>query len=546
MALRVDAPGVRYAYWRATLAVCLLLPWVQSRRVPAPVSGSIPTVEVASVATAAGLPVATPAAINGTELLLIGLAAGMVGRLLWLAVGLIRLRRLRRAGERVPAGDHAALQNRLGTGADVRYVTGLAQPVTFGLWRPVVLLPTALDAQPGEIREAVLTHELLHVARRDWGWVLAEEAARAVFWFHPAMWWLISRVQLAREEVVDALAVAHTGRRKAYLEALMAFADGPPLAPAPAFARRRHLFRRMVLISKEHVMTSRRLVASTAAMVIAIAAGGWYAVGAFPLVAPGAEQVLRQDVGPLERAANPIGPDNPVPRRLHHVPAEYPPEAAAANAWVQITLRLVIDAGGTVAEARLVGLSLKTPDLTLTFQRRAGGPESGSGKLHDAPTSRSRPATIGRDRAADHRRSRQRRGRGRAAVALRVARAPAGCARRGVLLCAGHHGLRYACRLAASTSAATTTCAAIVVTDAVGAGWRRTSRSTTTTAAAPSSRPDEPCRHRDSRRRQHQAAAQAEGRPARVSRRRPGGWHPRRRDHGASRRTEAGRSARRG
>ena len=49
--------------------------------------------------------------------------------------------------------------------------------VTFGLWRAVVLLPAALHAQPGEIREAVLAHELLHVSRRDWAWVLAEEAA---------------------------------------------------------------------------------------------------------------------------------------------------------------------------------------------------------------------------------------------------------------------------------------------------------------------------------------------------------------------------------
>ena len=322
-----------------------------------------------TVATGVGLAMPAPATVNWTGILLVVLAAGVLVRLSWLAVGLVRLRRLRRAGDPAPAGDHAALQERLGTHADVRYVPDLAQPVTFGLWRPVVLLPAALHAQPGEIREAVLAHELLHVARRDWAWVLAEEAARAVFWFHPAMWWLISRVQLAREEIVDALAVAHTGRRKAYIEALLVFADGPPLAPAPAFARRRHLFRRMVLISKEHVMTSRRLVASTAAMVIAIAVGGWYAVSAFPLLAPGAAQVLRQDVGPLEQAANPIGPENPVPRRLHDVPIEYPPEAAAANAWLRITLRLVVDASGTVAEARLQAVSLKTDELTLNFNR---------------------------------------------------------------------------------------------------------------------------------------------------------------------------------
>ena len=48
------------------------------------------------------------------------------------------------------------------------------------------------------------------------------------------------------------------------IEALMAFSDDTPLAPAAAFARKRHLFRRMVLISKEAVMSSRRVVVTGA------------------------------------------------------------------------------------------------------------------------------------------------------------------------------------------------------------------------------------------------------------------------------------------
>jgi beta-lactamase regulating signal transducer with metallopeptidase domain len=101
----------------------------------------------------------------------------------------------------------------------------------------------------------VVCHELIHVQRRDWLWVLGEETVRAVLWFNPAVWWLIARVQLAREELVDELTVLATNRRRAYMEALLAFADETPLAPAAAFARRRHLFRRMVLLSKEGVMS---------------------------------------------------------------------------------------------------------------------------------------------------------------------------------------------------------------------------------------------------------------------------------------------------
>ena len=52
------------------------------------------------------------------------------------------------------------------------------------------------------------------------------------FWFHPgrAGGWSRS-IQLAREEVVDELAILLTGRRKAYVEALLAFADTTSVVP---------------------------------------------------------------------------------------------------------------------------------------------------------------------------------------------------------------------------------------------------------------------------------------------------------------------------
>ena len=73
------------------------------------------------------------------------------------------------------------------------------------------------------------------------------------------------KVQATREEVVDELTVQLTNARKAYLEALLMFADEPTLFPAAPLARRRHLFQRMLLISREAVMSSRRIVSSFAA-----------------------------------------------------------------------------------------------------------------------------------------------------------------------------------------------------------------------------------------------------------------------------------------
>ena len=177
---------------------------------------------------------------------------------------------------------HADLHEVIGVRCEVRYVEPLRQPVTFGLRRPVILLPATLAGRNAEIQRAVLSHELFHVKRRDWGWLLAEEIVCAVLWFNPAVWWLVSRLHLAREIVVDELAVLATGRRRAYVEALLAFADETSLAPVAAFGGRRQLFDRLVLLSKEAVMSSHRLVFSCAVMAVVLAAGSWRAMRRLP------------------------------------------------------------------------------------------------------------------------------------------------------------------------------------------------------------------------------------------------------------------------
>ena len=169
--------------------------------------------------------------------------------------------------------------------ADIRFAPELQQPVTFGVRRPLVLLPDGLRTQSPDIQRAVIGHELLHVKRRDWAWLIVEEMAVCLFWFHPASWWLASRIQCAREEVVDELAILLTGRRKTYVEALLAFSDATSVVPTAAFARRRHLFRRIALVSKEDVMSSRRIVATCAAMALIVGMGCWFSVSAFPLKA---------------------------------------------------------------------------------------------------------------------------------------------------------------------------------------------------------------------------------------------------------------------
>ena len=361
--LRVGSATLRYRYWRSVLAISLLLPWLQGRE---HVHGAIgmsfgpPAVVVGVAATTSnGLPIRT--AFPWLSIVIAIVVGGIVLRLAALGVGMMRVRRMRMAGAIAPPSALSEeLQAALGTHAEIRYVATLEQPVTFGLRRPIVLLPETVRGEPEAIQRAVLCHELLHVKRRDWVWVIAEAIVRAVLWFHPGVWWLIARVQLAREEVVDERAVTITGQRKAYVEALMAFADRPQVfAAAAAFSRRRHLFRRMMLIAKEGAMSWKRVVVSSVVMAAFVLAGMWYGTVAFPLKAVAAAQDPSDGPGPLERAARPITPENPVPRRTYSVNPTYPAELAAAEARAALLLRVTLDESGHVAEVRRVAVPMR-------------------------------------------------------------------------------------------------------------------------------------------------------------------------------------------
>jgi protein TonB len=380
--IRVDAAGVRYVYWRALLALCLVLPWLQVRR-----SIVVPIISPPLVANLAldGVPItgaATPTSVAAPDwvALVVGtLVMGAVFRLCRVGVGMWRLRRLRQTGRVAPLCSlHDEVQELVRARAEIRYVPS-GQPVTFGFRRPIVLLPEVLRSQPEEIQRVVLCHELFHVRRRDWIWVVAEEIVKAVLWFHPAIWWLISRVRQAREEMVDELTVLATSQRRAYIEALLVFADAPTQAPAAAFARRRHLFRRMVLISKEAVMSSRRVVASVAAMTVVVAAVVWSAVAIFPfsrairavaltetVIAQGRAGAIAplppsaptpSQAGPLERQAKPITPENPIPRRTASVTPQNPSDDTSGI--VVVGIRIVVDRQGRVAEARSNGIGAR-------------------------------------------------------------------------------------------------------------------------------------------------------------------------------------------
>jgi TonB family protein len=322
--LRIHAPVIRHAFWRTLLVFCLLLPALQPwasgvRSIVTADVGIAPAIE--QLPGGSGNPARRPIVdiltsfvrANGTGIVVIVLALGTAARLAWILAGLMRLRTLRRTSRTAIAdASYEELTVLIEAGAKIEFVRGLGQPVTYGLFRPVVLLPDRFPSLPQPVQRAVLAHELWHVRRRDWGFVLIEETVRALFWFNPAVWWLVTQVQTSREEVVDELTVQLTNAKRTYLEALLVFADQPTVFPATPFARRRHLFHRMLLISREAVMSSRRIVTSSIVAGVAVLTAGWAAASAFPLVAPApAPAASRQAQNPpRDRRPGEAGPES--------------------------------------------------------------------------------------------------------------------------------------------------------------------------------------------------------------------------------------------
>jgi TonB family protein len=299
--LRVSAPSLQHAFWRAVLLACLLLPLLQPWQSAAPIHrGGAASSVLSDRGHAASVVFVFPSDAVRTRrwgiAVLIVLVAGSVCRLAWVGAGLVRLRR-RSATDTDANGAFDELQASLGTHASIRWSQDAQQPVTFGLFHPIVLLPVSLRSLEPRALRAVVAHELFHVQRRDWAWLVVEECLRAVFWFHPAMWWLISRVQLARETVVDELSILFTNARRTYLDTLLTLADESALSSSSPFSHRRHLFHRVMLLSKEGGMSPIRVIAASCLLGAALAGGALTGVRAFPLQAPDAQNPPRDPLG---------------------------------------------------------------------------------------------------------------------------------------------------------------------------------------------------------------------------------------------------------
>ncbi len=169
--------------------------------------------------TTAAAPLALPGAISsdeamigtGPDLWALSFWAYLVPAALLLLTTLAAVLRLfalrRRASVLVEQTWVSALahaQRRMGFkhGTALLVSNELASPVSWGVLRPIILLNEEAVALKGEA-EAIIAHELAHVARLDWAKLLIARAATAIFWFNPLVWILARDCHQLREEAAD-------------------------------------------------------------------------------------------------------------------------------------------------------------------------------------------------------------------------------------------------------------------------------------------------------------------------------------------------------
>ena len=165
------------------------------------------------------------------SLVIAWMAGAMLGTL-HIGHGLYRLRRLRASCTPVAMDQlDPTLRARLSeiqAQRTVRLCTSDAVrvPAAIGYFRPIVVFPSwALREIPVSELDAILIHELAHLRRYDDFTNLAQKLMKAILFFHPAVWFIESRLTLEREMACDDAVLEANVAPRAYAESLVSLAE---------------------------------------------------------------------------------------------------------------------------------------------------------------------------------------------------------------------------------------------------------------------------------------------------------------------------------
>lgn len=288
-----------------------------------------------------------------------------VGFLIRFAIGLILSVRLERGAQRV--NDPRALEllsSRAGS-SGMKRAPRLAEtellsvPVTFGVLRPTILLPASWREWDDAELDAVISHEISHVARRD---AFVDRLAllhRAMFWFSPLSWYLTGSLADLAEEASDAAALAAGADRTRYAKTLLGFFAELEATPGRAWwqgvamATAGQAEKRLDRILEWKGSVAMQLKKSVVVLLVMCAVPVVYVAAA---LRPGVYNFSSSEYGSAQEPA-------PAPPAPSATPAPSPAPVAAPSPAPVVTVDPVTRVIVTTAAAPKVSVVVPTPEI---------------------------------------------------------------------------------------------------------------------------------------------------------------------------------------
>lgn len=228
----------RHLVWTVVLALAALMP-IAILYVPAltlvpvswpagwPIHETLTPATHATVATGQAAPLAADWFALSWQALLAIWAAGAIALTLRDAAAHVGLMRWRRRAHPIVSARWSETVARLARTQTlprnlvILETAEIDAPCTWGVLRPVLLLPVAGEAWSENERRHALVHELAHVRRRDYLSSMIARLCCAVHWYNPLVWFAAAQVRRLQEQAADDAVLRSGGRPSEYAQLLV-------------------------------------------------------------------------------------------------------------------------------------------------------------------------------------------------------------------------------------------------------------------------------------------------------------------------------------
>ncbi len=223
--------GTRFAVWFVALLAIAALPFLGAFTGGAALIGGIASPKIT-------------VPVSWAVILFAAWALAACSALVRLFAGLYRVRKMRAECRPVDLSqlDPSLAETILGFNQSRAVIVATSEqvrvPAALGFTKPMIVIPAwALRELSAEELRIILLHEFTHLRRRDDWTNLFQKAVRALFFFHPAVWWIDARLSLEREMACDDAVLAETSNPRAYANCLVSLLEKSNLRRGLAMAQ---------------------------------------------------------------------------------------------------------------------------------------------------------------------------------------------------------------------------------------------------------------------------------------------------------------------